>query len=101
MELVAQHRHGSNITGETRGQCQRRLARIEGQVRGLQRMFEEDRYCIDVVNQIDAVRGALRQVRQVVLKKHLTHCVNKALANGDPLILDELMIVVERIGRSD
>ncbi len=60
-----------------------RLARIEGQVRGVARMVEEDRYCIDIVTQISAVRAALRRLEEEVLRDHVAHCVNQAIASGD------------------
>src|SRR5688572_12028547 len=61
----------------------KRLSRIEGQVRGLGRMVEEDRYCIDIVTQIAAVQAALRRVEEDVLRDHISHCVAHALASGD------------------
>jgi len=61
----------------------KRLNRIEGQVRGLARMVEEDRYCIDIVTQIAAVRAALRRVEESVLRDHVNHCVRHAIASGD------------------
>ena len=61
----------------------KRLKRIEGQVRGLARMVEQDRYCIDVVTQIGAVRAALRKVEEEVLRDHVGHCVEHAIASGD------------------
>ena len=61
----------------------KRLGRIEGQVRGLSRMVEEDRYCIDVITQIAAVRAALRSVEEEVLKDHVAHCVEHAIASGN------------------
>ena len=61
----------------------RRLNRIEGQVRGLVRMVEEDRYCIDVITQISAIRAALRKVEEEILKDHVAHCVAGAIASGD------------------
>ena len=60
-----------------------RLSRIEGQVRGVARMVEEDRYCIDVVTQIGAVRAALRKVEEEVLRDHVGHCVEGAIASGN------------------
>jgi len=60
-----------------------RLKRIEGQVRGLARMVEQDRYCIDVVTQIGAVRAALRKVEEEVLRDHVGHCVEGAIASGN------------------
>ncbi len=61
----------------------RRLRRIEGQVRGLARMVEGDRYCIDIVTQIGAVRAALRKVEEEVLRDHVGHCVEGAIASGN------------------
>jgi DNA-binding FrmR family transcriptional regulator len=61
----------------------KRLTRIEGQVRGLSRMVEDDRYCIDVVTQISAVRAALRKVEEEVLREHVAHCVEHAISSGD------------------
>ena len=60
-----------------------RLRRIEGQVRGLARMVEDDRYCIDVVTQISAARAALRKLEEEVLRDHVAHCVEHAIASGD------------------
>jgi DNA-binding FrmR family transcriptional regulator len=60
-----------------------RLNRIEGQVRGVARMVDEDRYCIDVVTQIEAVRAALARVESELLKGHLSHCIEGAIVSGD------------------
>ena len=62
----------------------KRLHRIEGQVRGIERMVEEDRYCIDVLTQIAAVNTALESLAFLVLDEHVNHCVAGALASGDP-----------------
>jgi len=61
----------------------KRLSRIEGQVRGLARMVEEDRYCIDILTQIAAVRAALRRVEEEILQVHIAHCVEHAIVSGD------------------
>ena len=66
--------------------CLKRLSRIEGQVRGLMRMVEEERYCIDIVTQIAAVRAALRRVDEEVLRDHIAHCIEHAIVSGMPLI---------------
>ena len=63
--------------------CLKRLSRIEGQVRGLGRMIDEDRYCIDIVTQLSAVRAALRRVEEEVLRDHVAHCVEHAIASGN------------------
>jgi DNA-binding FrmR family transcriptional regulator len=67
----------------TKNACLKRLNRIEGQIRGLAGMVESDRYCIDVVTQIAAARAALKRVEQMVLKDHVGHCVEHAIASGD------------------
>ena len=61
----------------------KRLHRIEGQVRGIERMIEEDRYCIDVLTQIQAVRAALAKVETEMLNDHLHHCIEAAISGGD------------------
>jgi DNA-binding FrmR family transcriptional regulator len=60
-----------------------RLNRIEGQVRGIARMVEDDRYCIDVLTQIRAVKAALSRVETEMLKSHLDHCIENAIVSGD------------------
>ena len=60
-----------------------RLNRIEGQVRGVARMVEEDRYCIDILTQVQAVRAALAKVETEMLRDHLGHCVEGAITSGD------------------
>ena len=60
-----------------------RLNRIEGQVRGIARMVEEDRYCIDILTQVQAVRAALAKVETEMLRDHLGHCVEGAITSGD------------------
>jgi DNA-binding FrmR family transcriptional regulator len=67
----------------TKDSCLKRLNRIEGQVRGLRRMVEDDRYCIDVITQISAVRAALRRVEEEILSDHVGSCVEHAIASGD------------------
>src|SRR5436305_13910277 len=62
----------------------KRLRRIEGQVRGLQRMVDEDTYCIDVLTQISAATKALESVALELLDDHLAHCVREAVASGEP-----------------
>ncbi|HEY3810484.1 MAG TPA: metal-sensitive transcriptional regulator [Acidimicrobiales bacterium] len=63
---------------------QKRLRRIEGQVRGLQAMVDEDRYCIDIITQISAVNRALQEVALGLLDQHLGHCVRQAVEAGGP-----------------
>ncbi len=68
---------------DIKASCQKRLGRIEGQVRGLSKMVDEDRYCIDIVTQLSAVRAALRRVEEEVLHDHVAHCVEHAIASGN------------------
>jgi DNA-binding FrmR family transcriptional regulator len=73
----------SSMKPDTADSCGRRLRRIEGQVRGIARMIENDRYCIDILTQVQAVRAALRRVEDVILQDHVEHCVEGAIASGD------------------
>jgi CsoR family transcriptional regulator, copper-sensing transcriptional repressor len=81
---------------------QRRLRRIEGQVRGLQRMIDEDAYCIDVLTQASAVTHALRKVALGLLDEHIRHCVKRAAADEGDLDagVTEAMQAIERLMRS-
>jgi DNA-binding FrmR family transcriptional regulator len=63
--------------------CRKRLGKIEGQVRGLARMVEEERYCIDIVTQVAAVQAALRKVEEEILRDHVAHCIQLAIASGN------------------
>jgi DNA-binding FrmR family transcriptional regulator len=78
-----------------------RLALIEGQVRGLQRMIDEGKYCIDIITQIQAVQSALSAVSRRILHKHLTHCVADSLNTGNEedttAKIDELLDVMKRM----
>ena len=82
----------------------RRLHRIEGQVRGIERMVEEDRYCVDILTQIAAVSTALESVGFKILDDHVQHCVAGALASGDADVVaeksEELLAAVHRFART-
>jgi DNA-binding FrmR family transcriptional regulator len=88
---------------DIKSSCRKRLSRIEGQVRGLAKMVDEDRYCIDIVTQITAVRAALRRLQDEVLQDHVGHCVAHAIASGDKADqqqkINELMAVIGRADR--
>jgi DNA-binding FrmR family transcriptional regulator len=92
-------------TPETRGytatkdQLQKRLRRIEGQVRGIQGMVDDDRYCIDVLTQISAVQAALDKVALGLLDEHARHCVMGASADDQGEKTEELMAAVGRLMR--
>ena len=91
------------MRNDIKASCKKRLNRIEGQVRGLSKMVDEDRYCIDIVTQISAVRTALRRVEEEILKDHVAHCVEHAITSGDKADqrrkIAELMEVVGRVDR--
>ena len=88
--------------GEAKTQVTKRLQRIEGQVRGLSRMVEADRYCIDIVTQISAVRAALRKVEEEVLRDHVAHCVEGAIASGNRADQrKKIAELMEVLGRAD
>jgi DNA-binding FrmR family transcriptional regulator len=95
----------STPTTETRGysatkdQLQKRLRRIEGQVRGVQGMVDEDRYCIDVLTQISAIQAALDKVALGLLDEHARHCVMGAEGDAQVDRTDELMAAVGRLMR--
>jgi DNA-binding FrmR family transcriptional regulator len=80
----------------------KRLSRIEGQVRGLTKMVEQDRYCIDVVTQLSAVRAALRRAEEEILADHAAHCVEHAIASGNKAEQRRKVAeLIEVIARSD
>jgi CsoR family transcriptional regulator, copper-sensing transcriptional repressor len=88
---------------DTKSACLKRLRRIEGQVRGVARMVEEDRYCIDVVTQVSAIRAALARVEDEIIRDHVGHCVEHAIMSGDKTEqrrkLFELVDALGRMGR--
>lgn len=80
-----------------------RLRRLEGQVRGVARMVEEDRYCIDILTQTQAIRAALTKVETELLRDHVDHCIRGAFASGDTADqsekIEELVEVLQRTAR--
>ncbi len=87
--------HSVHLPADTKEALAKRLRRIEGQVRGLQKMVDEERYCADVLTQIASVQEALRGVGKILLQNHLTHCTTDAIRSGDPErareVVDELV----------
>lgn len=82
--------------------CIKRLSRIEGQVRGLSRMVDGDRYCIDVITQISAVRAALKRVERELLRDHVGHCVKHAMQSDDTRHQDHMIEeLIEVLARSN
>jgi DNA-binding FrmR family transcriptional regulator len=90
--------------GYEKDALKKRLHRIEGQVRGIERMVDEDRYCIDILTQVSAVKTALESLGLEILEDHVTHCVRDALASGDVETAreksEELLAAVERFART-
>ncbi len=90
------------MNAETKKAVATRLARIEGQVRGLNQMVEQDRYCLDVVTQVRAARAALAKIEQMVLADHLGSCVEEAIVSGDPeLQRRKVAELIDVFARSD
>jgi DNA-binding FrmR family transcriptional regulator len=88
------------MQGDTKVSVLKRLGRIEGQVRGIAGMVEADRYCVDVVTQISAVRAALHKVEEEILRDHVSHCVAEAFVSGDVgQQREKLEELVDTIGR--
>ena len=80
----------------------KRFKRIEGQVGGLSRMVEDGRYCIDIVTQISAVRAALRRAEEEILRDHVSHCVEHAIASGNKQEQrKKISEIIDVLGRSD
>jgi CsoR family transcriptional regulator, copper-sensing transcriptional repressor len=106
MVVIMATRQESQSPGYTphKEQLLKRLARIEGQVRGIAKMIEDDRYCIDVLTQLGAVDTALEAVAVKVLEEHVQHCVAGALASGDPVQANEktaeLLEAVKRFAKT-
>jgi DNA-binding FrmR family transcriptional regulator len=93
----------ATVLEATKSDVTKRLKRVEGQVGGLLRMVEEDRYCIDVLTQINAVRAALHKVEEAILRDHVSHCVADAFASGDGATqrhkVEELIVAIGRMTR--
>ena len=101
MSKAEQHQHGY---AKDKDALVKRLHRIEGQVRGIERMVEDDRYCIDILTQIAAVNTALEALALKLLDEHVRHCVAGALTSGDEADAatktEELLEAVQRFART-
>jgi DNA-binding FrmR family transcriptional regulator len=96
------HEHAIAVDPEIKSANLKRLRRIEGQIRGLQKMVEEDRYCPDIITQIASVQEALRGVGRLLLRNHLQHCATAAIKKGPKdadRTYDELLELITSIGR--
>jgi len=91
------------IDEQTKRRALQRLTRIEGQVQGVQRMVQDEKYCVDILMQISAIQGALEQVRKILLGRHIESCVAEAMASGREgdrqRKIEELLEVFSRYGR--
>ena len=90
------------VDSDVRARNLRRLKRIEGQVRGLQKMVEDDRYCADIMTQISSVHEALRAVGRELMKNHLKHCASNAIRaneNDAAAMYDEIVDLMYKTGR--
>jgi DNA-binding FrmR family transcriptional regulator len=101
MTEIAEHIHGYTKDKEV---LVKRLHRIEGQVRGIEKMVEDDRYCVDILTQISAVNTALESLAFKILDEHVRHCVAGALTSGDAADAqtktEELLAAVQRFART-
>jgi len=90
-----------NMRKETKASVLKRLNRVGGQIAGIGRMVEADRYCIDVVTQISAVQAALRRIEAEVLRDHVAHCVDAAIRSGSQDVQrKQIAELIEVFGRS-
>lgn len=96
IEMSVHEKHGPHPVNL---RALRRLKNIEGQVRGLQRMVDEEKYCVDILTQISAVRAALHSVGMLIMRRHVETCVSDAIETGGTdrvEIIDELMSVLAK-----
>ena len=97
MSHKAEQKH---VAQPRKNQLINRLKRIEGQVRGIQRMIQEDRYCVDILVQIAAIKSAVEQVALVLIEDHTRHCVSQAIQNNQhEQAITELMEVIRRLAK--
>jgi DNA-binding FrmR family transcriptional regulator len=102
-EISVAGRKAVGVDPEIKASNLRRLSRIEGQVRGIQRMVEEDRYCADILMQISSAQEALRAVARSLMRNHLTHCASHAITSGSEeekeAMYDELLEMIYKNAR--
>jgi CsoR family transcriptional regulator, copper-sensing transcriptional repressor len=102
-EVPIAGRKAVGVDPELKASNLRRLSRIEGQVRGIQRMVEEDRYCADILTQLSSVQEALRAVARSLMRNHLAHCASHAIRSGSEeeraTMYDELLDIIYKNAR--
>ncbi|MEV2281546.1 metal-sensitive transcriptional regulator [Paenibacillus larvae] len=87
----------SHHSDKTKNSLVTRLNRIEGQIRGVKGMIEKDTYCDDVLNQLAAIQSALNGIGKLLLEHHMKSCVINRIQNGEPEVIDELLITVNKL----
>ena len=96
-------RKAIGVDSEIKASNLRRLGRIEGQIRGIQRMVEDDRYCADILTQVTSAQEALRAVARALMRNHLSHCATHAIRTGSPderqAMYDELLEMIYKNAR--
>lgn len=98
LQLISDKQPKHNNEGND--QLLKRLKRIEGQVRGIQQMVEDDRYCVDILIQISAIQSALKNVGFQLTERHMKHCVHDAMVKGDgEASVEELMAVLKQFSK--
>jgi len=95
--LMLQNNSDIKVTQPHKKALLSRLRRAEGQVRGVAKMVEEDRYCVDILTQIAALRSALDNVALRLIEDHAKGCVSNSIRNGDDKAIDELMTVIKQL----
>jgi CsoR family transcriptional regulator, copper-sensing transcriptional repressor len=102
-ELDTGGRKAVGVDTEIKASNLRRLSRIEGQIRGIQRMVEEDRYCADILTQVSSAQEALRAVARALMRNHLSHCATQAIRSGSTeerqAMYDELLEMIYKNAR--
>ena len=102
-EIGESKRKATGVDPEIKASNLRRLRRLEGQIRGLQRMVEEDRYCADILTQVSSVQEALRSVARALMRNHLSHCATQAIRSGSveerQAMYDELLELIYKNAR--
>jgi len=102
-EIGESDRKAVAVDPEIKASNLRRLRRLEGQIRGLQRMVEEDRYCTDILTQVSSVQEALRSVARALMRNHLSHCATQAIRTGSTeerqAMYDELLELIYKNAR--
>jgi DNA-binding FrmR family transcriptional regulator len=96
---MAGHKHASPHSIEVQKSMVNRLSRVEGQIRGIKKLIENETYCDDILHQLEAARSALRSIELVLLESHVKHCVVRQIQEGDPTITDEIMTTFKKIAK--